>query len=181
MFVLEVDEELTLRMLSIRDAEALFKLIDQSRDYLKEWLPWVAANQTISDSEKYIKESFYTYANQKDLRAGIFLNSKLVGVLGFNEIDLSNRIATIGYWLGQSYQKQGIMTRSVAALLHYGFYTLNLNRIEIRAAVENRASQLIPERLNFKKEGHLRQVEWLNTHYVDHYLYGLLKEDYESK
>lgn len=180
MFILEVDEELTLRMLSIRDAEPLFNLIDTSRDYLKEWLPWVAANKTVSDSEKYIKDSFYTYANQTDLRAGIFLNEELVGVLSFNEIDLRNKIATIGYWLGKTHQKKGIMTRSVAALIHYGFYTLDLNRIEIRAAVENRASQLIPERLNFKKEGHLRQVEWLNTHFVDHYIYGLLKADYES-
>src|SRR5699024_11914747 len=49
MFIHDVDEEVSMRTLAIRDAEALFQLTDQSRDHLREWLPWVDETKTIED------------------------------------------------------------------------------------------------------------------------------------
>ena len=64
----------------------------------------------------------------------------------------SNKLASIGYWLDQHYQGKGIITKSCKALIHYGFTTLHLNRIEIRCGTENYKSQAIPESLHLKKE-----------------------------
>ena len=55
---------------------------------------------------------------------------------------------------------------------------LQLNRIEIRAAIGNVKSQAIPEKLGFAKEGCVREAEWLYDHYVDHIIYGMLKSDF---
>lgn len=72
------------------------------------------------------------------------------------------------------------MTRAVKALTHYAFHELNLNRVDIRAAVENKKSRSIPERLGFVNEGRLRQAEWLYDRYVDCIIYGMLAEDWKN-
>ena len=180
MYIQEVDEHMTLRMLTIRNAKQLFQIIDSSRAYLDEWLPWLNEAKTLTDVETSIKESFQTYANKQELRAGIFVDHTLVGIISFNEFDWRNNIGYIGYWLAKHHQGKGIMTKAVAAFIDYGFTELALNRIDIRTAFDNKKSQAIPERLNFKQEGHLRQAEWLYDHYVDHIVYGMLKNEWNS-
>jgi len=179
MFIQDVDEKISMRMLAIRDAEALFQLTDHSRDHLREWLPWVDETKTIDDSRSFIKNSFQIYAERSGLTAGIFYKGNLAGIAGFNSFDWKNKIRYIGYWLATTYQGHGIMTRAVRALTDYAFHELQLNRVDIRAAYENKRSRAIPERLGFTEEGHLRQTEWLYDHYVDHVIYGMLANDWK--
>lgn len=70
------------------------------------------------------------------------------------------------------------MTKVAKALTEYAFCRLNLNKVEIWAAVENKKSRSIPERLDFVEEGSIRQVEWLYDHYVDHIVYGMLANEW---
>ncbi|MEO6949604.1 MAG: GNAT family protein, partial [Ginsengibacter sp.] len=60
------------------------------------------------------------------------------------------------------------------------FQKIGLNRIEIKAAVRNLKSQAIPIKLNFKKEGVLRQAEFVNNEFIDLFLYSILKEEWEA-
>ena len=41
MFTWKINEHIDLKLLEHRDAEALFHVVDQNRDYLRQWLPWV--------------------------------------------------------------------------------------------------------------------------------------------
>jgi ribosomal-protein-serine acetyltransferase len=70
------------------------------------------------------------------------------------------------------------MTRSCRAIITYLFNELKLNRVEIRAAEFNMKSRSVPERLGFVQEGIVRQEEWINDHYVDHVIYGMLAKDW---
>jgi ribosomal-protein-serine acetyltransferase len=54
---------------------------------------------------------------------------------------------------------------------------LQLNRIEIKCGIENFKSKTIPEKLNFTKEGVIRQGELLYDKFIDLNLYSLLKTD----
>ena len=53
----------------------------------------------------------------------------------------------------------GLMIKSCEALIKYCFEELQLNRIEIRAAMGNVKNQAIPEKLDFTKEGCVREAE----------------------
>src|SRR5690625_2724681 len=165
-------------MLTNNDADRLFEITDQSRIYLREWLPWVDQTKTIKDSETFIQMSIQMYIDRIGLTTGIFYKNVLVGVAGFNRIDWENKIGYIGYWLANDYQGRGIMTRAVRALINFAFNEYELNRIDIRAASGNIKSQAIPKRLGFTNEGLLRQTEWLYDHFVDHIVYGLLKSEW---
>lgn len=178
MFIYDIDEDISLRMLTNNDADRLFEITDQSRIYLREWLPWVDQTKTIKDSEAFIQMSIQMYIDRIGLTTGIFYKNVLVGVAGFNRIDWENKIGYIGYWLANDYQGRGIMTRAVRALINFAFNEYELNRIDIRAASGNIKSQAIPKRLGFTNEGLLRQTEWLYDHFVDHIVYGLLKSEW---
>ncbi len=181
MFTYIVDEEVQLRLVDEGDAEAIFRLTDESRDYLREWLPWIDLTTEVGDTRNFIKMSKQMYAEGKGLNTVILYKGEVVGIAGYNEIDWRNKIAYIGYWLGEKYQGKGIMTRAAKGLTDYAFEGLGLHKVDIRAAEENHKSRSVPKRLGFKEEGKIRAGELLYGKYVDHVVYGLLKEEWERQ
>jgi ribosomal-protein-serine acetyltransferase len=61
------------------------------------------------------------------------------------------------------------------AVIENAFTDLQLNRVIVAVATDNRRAQKIPERLGFSKISTLRKAEWLYDHYVDHFIYSLEK------
>jgi ribosomal-protein-serine acetyltransferase len=70
------------------------------------------------------------------------------------------------------------MTRACRALLDSPFSELDLNRVEIQCAEQNRKSRAIPERLGFVQEGVIRQAEWIQGHFNDHVVYSMLRDEW---
>lgn len=178
MFIREIDEDLTIQQLVLDDAEELFKLTDASRAYLREWLPWVDGTTTVDDTLGFIEHTVRGFEEKRSMTLAIRFKGEIVGTAGFNNLDWSNKVAYIGYWLGQEYQGHGIMTRVARTLTDYALTDLEMNRVDIRAAYENKKSRSIPERLGFKEEGQIRQAEWLYDRYVDHVVYGMLASEW---
>ena len=170
-----------LRCLAVDDAEALFAALDDNRQHLRQWLPWLDFNKESSDSVAFIKRSQKLLANGTGFVMGIWVADELVGTIGQNSIDWSAKIGYLGYWLSQSAQGNGIVTAACRALISHAFDELKLNRIDIRCATGNARSCAIPQRLGFTHEGVLRQAEWLYDHYVDHNVYGLLAGEWQSQ
>lgn len=181
MFTYKVDEDLTLRMIELNDAEEVFQLTEESRDYLREFLPWLDFTVGLEDTQIFIQGAIEKYGRNEGMTAVILYRKEIAGVTSFNELDWKNKVAYIGYWLGKKYQGRGIMTKTVASLTDYAFRHLDMNKVDIRAAIHNRKSRAIPERLGFIREGTVCQAEWLYDHYVDHVVYGMLKEEWLAK
>lgn len=180
VLTLPIDPTLILRLLQPEDAAALFALTDQNREYLKQWLPWLNGIRQKSDTRKFIETSLQKSTEKKEYHFGIWQGETLVGVIGTHAISWGNRSTSLGYWLGAAYQGQGIMTRACHALINHIFTKMGLNRIEIACATGNRGSCAIPRRLGFTLEGVRHQVEWLYDHYVDHYLFSLLAQNWPT-
>lgn len=174
MYAWRVNDKISLRPIELKDADKIFKLTEENRIYLRQWLPWVDATRSIRDSRTFIKHMKRGYDDQRSLTTVILYEGEIVGMASFNTIDWANRITYIGYWLAQGYQGKGIMTKVVRYLCNYAFRDLHLNRVEISAAVKNNKSRAIPERIGFQLEGIRHCAEWINDHYVDHAVYGLL-------
>ncbi|MDI2588898.1 GNAT family protein [Psychrobacillus sp. NEAU-3TGS] len=181
MFTYKLDENTYLKMLELRDAEHLFDLTIGSKDSLREWLPFIDFTKSVADTQNFIQSTMKQFSENNGVQAGIWYDGKLAGVLGFHQINWSNKSTSIGYWLGDEYVGLGLMTKSVKAFVNYALNDLKLNRVEIRAAVENKKSRAIPERLGFTEEGCIRQAEWLYDHYVDHVVYGMLMKDWKEE
>ncbi|MED2978954.1 GNAT family protein [Bacillus swezeyi] len=181
MFKLKIDDDLYLKKLEPIDAPSVYMQIQQSKDDLRNWLYWVDGTKKLEDTEAFIEDCMKQAAANNGFQAGIWQQNQFAGIIGLHYINWINRTTSLGYWLGKSFQGNGMMTKACQGLIDMLFNECELNRIEIRAATKNFKSQAIPERLGFTKEGCLRQCEWLHDHYADHFVYGLLKEEYDAR
>ena len=177
MFFREIDQDIKLSLSIPQYAEELFELTDKNRDFLRQWLPWLDNVQEVSDTREFLKLQLPRFQKGQALHITIFYQERIAGVVGFNQIDSINNIGYIGYWLGEEYNGRGIMTKSVKELIEIGYSYYSLNRIDIRCAIENSRSRAIPERLKFKNEGIIRNAEKVYDKYLNHVVYGLLKND----
>lgn len=105
-------------------------------------------------------------------------SGKTIGRSGFHNWYAAHYRAELGYHIySQSDWNKGYMSEAVAAILAYGFKTMQLNRVEAFVGPGNAASLRIVEKHGFVQEGHLKQ------HYVrekpeDSLVFGLLRENY---
>jgi ribosomal-protein-serine acetyltransferase len=177
---IKIDDSISLELIDYHHAEPLYQLVKANRQHLREWLPWVDHMRTVDDFRRYINNSKQRYDNKIEIGYIIMADYTMIGRLGVYNIDVQNRHASIGYWLDQQWMGKGIITRACRAVLEYCFTSLALNRVEIRAGTENYKSQAIPERLGFKKEGIIRQGEFVNNRFIDLYVYSMLKEEWKE-
>jgi ribosomal-protein-serine acetyltransferase len=177
MFFRQIDRDIQLSLSIPQYAEKLFQLTDKNRTFLKQWLPWLDNIQNPSDTKEFIESQLLKFQQGTSLHITILYQDNIAGVVGFNQIDQVNSIGYIGYWLGYEFNGRGIMTKSVKELIEIGHTYYSLNRFDIRCAVENNRSRAIPERLGFKNEGIIRRAEKVYKQYLDHVVYGLLKND----
>ncbi len=181
MFSAPVDEGLELRLLEPRHAEALFSLIDKNREHLGYWFPFVGKTKTVENSKTDIREALEQFSKGDGFQLGIWLDNELVGAIGAQHISPLFRSAEIGYWLGETYQRRGIMIKTCSYLITYLFDELNLNRIEIRCSEANERSRAIPERLGFRLEGKLRGMGYTRDGLTNHLVYGLLADEWQKE
>ncbi|MEC2056333.1 GNAT family N-acetyltransferase [Peribacillus psychrosaccharolyticus] len=175
MFSFQVDDELKIELIQQQHKEELFRLIDTNREHLRKWLLWVDKRQTAEDFDTIIPQWISKFANNDGFDAGIRYNERLVGMIGLHHIDWKNKATSIGYFLSEEAQGNGIITKCVRALITYLFNELDLHRIEIQCAETNHRSRTIPIKLGFFEEGVTRDGQWLYDHYENLITYSLLK------
>lgn len=172
-------EGLEITKVTPRDAGELFNIVNSSRPYLRQWLPWVDNTIGLTDTLSFILQF-----KDKDLFSGrepfvIRFNSQIAGMIDLQNGDRYNSKAEIGYWLAESFQGKGIITECCKILINKAFYEYGINRVSIKAAEGNLKSRHIPERLGFVKEGIERAGEYLNGEYVDLVVYSMLKSEWK--
>lgn len=174
-----IADDAHLRLLDEADAEELHALIEANRAGLARWLPW-AAGQTLDDTVEFIGRSRSQLSENDGLQMAVVIGERIAGTIGYPGVDWPHRATRIGYWLDEGHQGRGTMTAAVRLLVDHALSAWRLNRIEIRAAAENRRSRAIPERLGFRQEGVLREAELVGGRYLDSVVYAMLAADWRA-
>lgn len=174
-----VSSDITLREIRMDDATAIYHAIDTHRDYLRTWLPFVDAMHSVADEEAFLKTVLHVPVDKYDPIFGIFNGrNEICGLIGFHFSDRPNHRTELGYWLLPEYQHRGIVTTSVRLLCRWVVEERDIQRIQIRCAVGNEASNRVPQRLGFKHEGTERAGELLvSGEYADVNVYSILKDE----
>ena len=155
-------------------------MIVANRAYLARWMPW-AARSDLAAARDFIRTSRRQLADNQGFQVAIVEDGRIVGCAGYHRLDWDDRWTSIGYWIAESAQGHGTVTRTVTALVDHAFREWKLNRVEIRAGVENTRSRAVIERLGFTEEGVRRQAERVGDRWIDHAVYSMLAADWASR
>jgi ribosomal-protein-alanine N-acetyltransferase len=171
-------DRLTLRFLEHGDAPALFRLFSDP-PALRYWSsgPWLHIAQAADN----IEQSMKGYMERSSLRLALLLpDGELIGTATLYNFDHRNHRCEIGYMLARPHWGRRYMQEALAALIGYGFGTLELHRIEADIHPDNTASGRILEGLHFRQEGLLRERWFVGGEISDSVIYGLLGSDWNA-
>lgn len=129
-------------------AEELFQQLKKNYEQFAKYLVWANRIKTAEDEEKSIKIFQQKMVDGTAFNLVILINEKPAGMIDLHE--LNKESGEVGYWLSGDFQHLGIMTKCVEFLIEYSFDQLRLDRLILRTAQDNFASQNVAKRTGFK-------------------------------
>ncbi|MDY0883966.1 GNAT family protein [Dongia soli] len=157
------------------------RLRGESQAFLEPWEP--------SWGEEALSRATYrdrTTRMARDWRADVAYsfhifertNDRLVGGVNLNSVRRGvAQAASIGYWLGQQYARQGLMSATLALALPFAFHDLHLHRVEAACLGGNDASRTLLHKFGFQPIGIAHSCLKINGFWQDHMLFDLILEN----
>ena len=173
-------EKVYLSALTGDDAPALASW-DANTEYLRLFNADPARPHTPEAIAEGIAES-----NKKTnaFRFGIRLveNDEMIGEEELDHIEWQHGVAWFGIGIGDpAYWGKGYGREATALLLRFGFWEINLHRIQLTVFDYNERAIAAYEKLGFVKEGTYREFLQRDGRRYDMFLYGLLRHEWEAR
>jgi ribosomal-protein-alanine N-acetyltransferase len=111
--------------------------------------------------------NFFIFALDETLLGGIGLANLRRGVA---------ETASLGYWIGEPFARQGYMTATLPLVLDFAFVRLHLHRVEAACLPTNVPSRALLLRAGFHEEGYARQYLRIDGKWQDHLLFAILRD-----
>ncbi len=181
LYPIQIAKSLSLELGETVGARAFFELVEAEREGLGEWFDWPEKVRDVEDAALFLRHAqVFTRGGQQYL---LFLRyeERLAGSVGLVRIDKKNQTAELGYWLRSDLQGKGLITSACQWLVGKAFEDLELYRLELKIAEQNKGSIRTASKLGFKKEGILRSALYRNGVRKDLLLYSLLKKEWKLK
>ena len=174
-------DRLTLRPPAHGDFRQWSSLRHLSREFLEPWEPtWAHDHLTRKAFTNRV------YWAQRSISGGTAVpffmikreDSALVGAITLDNIRRGPaQDATLGYWVGETFARQGYMREAIEGVVYHAFETLGLSRVQAACLPENQASRGCLEKSGFKYEGVAQSYLQINGRWRNHVLYANLRTD----
>jgi len=103
----------------------------------------------------------------------IDIDGKAVGGIGIHpQEDIMCKNAELGYWLGEAFWGNGILSRAIPEVLKFAFETYDITRVYARPFGNNPASQRVLEKTGFTLEARIQGNIYKNEEALDELIYG---------
>ena len=144
-----------LRRWRATDADLSFRLVSESLEHLRPWMPWATSEYGLADASEYLQRC------EADWTAGsAFQYLILAGGQPAGSAGLMARIGDggleIGYWVHQGLTGRGVATSAAAALTDAAFMLPGIDHVEIHHDMLNLASGRVPAKLGFSQVGTMK-------------------------
>jgi ribosomal-protein-alanine N-acetyltransferase len=115
-----------------------------------------------------------------DLAVVLHGSHTVVGRCGLHITKADAREAMVWYTLQRALWGRGYIPEALRAVVDFGFRELGLHRIWAECDPANRPSYRVLEKIDMRREGHLRENAWLKGAWVDSYIYAILGREWQS-
>ena len=170
---------ISIRPYRVTDVILVYEGVRESISEISPWLPWCHPDYSMEDSAAWVLSRDEAWANAVE-HSFVITHSQtgaFLGTVGLNYFNRDHQFANLGYWVRSSRTGRGVATTATLLAARFGLQVLGLHRIEILAAVGNRASQRVAEKAGAKKEGLLRNRLSIRGLPHDAVMYSLIASD----
>lgn len=174
-----IEDPILIRTFREGDADALYEAARESIAEVSPWLPWCHENYSIEETREFITSRELASQGDEWYSFGIFEkdSGRFLGGVGINFINRVHQMANLGYWVRTSATGRGLATKATRLVAKFAFEQLDLQRIEIVAAVGNIPSQRVAEKAGAAREGVLRNRLLIRGQSQDAVMFSLVRED----
>lgn len=170
-----------LRLPEASDYPAWAALREESRDFLVPWEPTWPHDDLTRAAFRYRIKRYHRDMREDDGYAFFIFRSRdrrLAGGLTLSNVRRGvAQSASLGYWIGRPFARQGLMTAAVRAVIPFALDTLKLHRLEAACLPTNAASLALLRRTGFSEEGFARSYLRINGRWQDHVLFAIVSDD----
>lgn len=157
-------------------AETMYSYVDQDRERLRMFLPWVDMTRSVDDETAYIKMSHASWEKGTLFDYGLFERETgtYLGNIGVHNIAWAHDRCELGYWILGKFEGKGFVSEAVEALEKVCF-GMGFHRVEIRCCSINPRSAAVPRRLGYSLDGTLKENTIEQGNYRDTLVFGKLR------
>ncbi len=148
-------------------AKAMVRVVRENAAHLRAWLNWPEHDYGMGHAERFIREQVDLVSAVGGVSVGLWEDSRLIGAVTMNHVDVKSRSTYLGYWLSATAGGRGLMTLAVRIVVDTLLGDRGYHRVVIAMDPVNVKSRAIPERLGFIQEGILRDVYRHGDQYID--------------
>lgn len=127
--------------------------------------------------EKWQKFLEFSVSDESILYFAIEINEKAVGAIGISQqTGVMRKNAELGYWLGEEFWGNGIITEAIREIVQIAFEKLGIVRIFAKPFETNIASHKALEKAGFKLEARFEKIVFKNGEFLDEFVYAIRKK-----
>ncbi len=127
---------------------------------------------TVKDAEYFFTKNRTEGKRKFIIDFLIFVDKKICGVIGLQDINYTDRNCHIGYWIGNKFRGKKIATRSVSLVSRYAEDRLSMHRLYTRVLETNIPSMKVLLNNNYQIEGYLKDQFFQNGKYFGMFLFS---------
>ena len=140
---------LLLRRWRVEDAELQERVVTESLEHLRPWMPWIADEpQALERRRDTIAGWEREWEGGGDVYLALLHDGAIAGSAGLHR-RRGPGVLEIGYWLHPAFTGRGIATAAARLLTCAAFTVDGIDRVEICHDVANVRSGAVPARLGF--------------------------------
>lgn len=165
-------ERLIIRDFKMGDLPDLQEILGDS-----ETMKYSEPAYDIGKTEEFLRD--FCIAKNGAFAAALKDSDKVIGYLLFKPYG-DPEVYELGWFFNRTYWRRGYAYEAVSALIEHGFNEMNIQKI-FAETIDPIKSVGLMRKLGMKPEGIQRKhVKDLDGNLTDLYLYGLLKEDFDT-
>jgi len=146
-------ERLSARPMQPSDALRVTQLFqDKELAWNLARAPWP---YTLADAENWLKLAEQQWQTDSEYPFAVIKDDTLIGSCGLMQIDKTENIWEIGYWIGKPYWGQGYVTEAAKGLLGWAEREKSITRLVSGHIFDNPASGKVLTKLGFEHAGNI--------------------------
>jgi [ribosomal protein S5]-alanine N-acetyltransferase len=178
-------KNLLLRPPHMDDFKSWVDLRKANRKFLEPWEPSWSEDEFIRSNFRYRLHA-YNKISEDDRGQALFIfaldSKKLLGAINISNVRRGvAQMATLGYWIGEEFTRQGAMNEALNVLLPFMFKEMNLHRIEAACLPTNIASIALLKKSGFEQEGYAKNYLKIAGAWQDHVLFAKASGQHEPR